>query len=215
MGESLNRSLVRHQTLNGASTDPPVISCRLASIPYNLCVRHLWSLLKQPCRSLSGISLRTYTKGRRKKMKTIYAFVLFVLVLAPTAAKAADHCTNEAIEPLVSRLAQAWATRKLGSLDKEKPYRGSVQVVVDHSTADKFEVKEKPNFEAMEQWLRSQEHKGVPARETRPLLWCAKGLCVFDFSAGIAHNHRYLRKVTYGHHNGCVYIKSVFLLDGD
>jgi len=42
-----------------------------------------------------------------KKMKTIYAFVLFVLVLAPTAAKAADHCTNEAIEPLVSRLAQA------------------------------------------------------------------------------------------------------------
>lgn len=148
-------------------------------------------------------------------MKAIYAFALFVLVLAPTAVKAADHCTNEAIEPLVNRLAQAWATRQLGSLDKEKPSRGSVQFVVGHSIADKFEVKENPNFEAIEQWLRSQEHKGVPARETRPLLWCARGLCVFDSSAGIAHKRRYLQKVTYEHHNGCVYIKSVFLLDGD
>ena len=148
-------------------------------------------------------------------MNTACAFVLLVLMLAPTTAKAVDHCTNEAIEPLVNRLAQVWATRQLGSLDKEKPSLGSVQFVVEHSIADNFEVKEKPNFEAIERWLRSQEHNGVPARETRPLLWCAKGLCVFDFSTGIAHNHRYLQKVTYEHRNGCVYIKSVFLLDGD
>ncbi len=148
-------------------------------------------------------------------MKTIYAFALFVLVLAPSAVRATDHCTNAGIEPLVDRLAQAWATRQLGSLDKEKPYLGPIQVVVEHSTADKLEVNEKSNLGAIEQWLMSQERKGFPAREARPLLWCARGLCLFDVSSGIAPNHRYLKKVLYEHKNGCVYIKSVFLLDGD
>lgn len=148
-------------------------------------------------------------------MKTIWTFVLLVCVLVPSAVRATEHCTNAAIEPLVDRLAQAWATKQLGSLDKEKPYLGPIQVVVEHSTADKLEVNEKSNLGAIEQWLSSQERKGFPAREARPLLWCARGLCMFDLSAGITPNHRYLKKVVYEHKNGCVYIKSVFLLDGD
>lgn len=148
-------------------------------------------------------------------MKTTYALFLLSFVLASSAAKAADHCKNEAIEPLAKRLAQAWEAKQLGNLDNERPYLGSIQFVIEHSIADNYEVEEKTNLGTIEQWLRSQESEGFPAREARPLLWCKKGLCVFDFSAGIAHNHRYMQKVTYEKKNGCVYIRSVFLLDGD
>lgn len=148
-------------------------------------------------------------------MKMTYAPVLVFSILAASAANAADRCKNEAIEPLVARLTQAWASKQLGSLDNERPYLGTIQFVVEHSSADHYEVEEKPNLEAIEQWLRSGEYKGYPMREARPLLWCKKGVCIFDFAAGIDHNRRYIQQITYEKKNGCVYIRSVFLLDGD
>lgn len=66
-----------------------------------------------------------------------------------------------------------------------------------------------------EAWLKSREHEDLPARSVKPFQKCAKGVCTFDFNGGILHNNLYLKKITYGVRNGCPYIKTIYLLDGD
>lgn len=148
-------------------------------------------------------------------MKTGQALLLTALVLSSSAAAAGGQCKGGAIEPLANRLAERFATKRLASLDPERPYRGSIQFVVEHAITDEHEVEEKPSLAAIEKWLMRHEPEGFSAREARPLSWCKKGLCVFDLPAGIEHNHRYVQKLTYGYDKGCPYIRSVFLLDGD
>ncbi len=155
-------------------------------------------------------------RGGPLNVPTGRMFWLLALLLAPpTAMAATGQCVQAAIEPLAKKLAADFAAKHLAGLDKERPYLKPIQFIVEHSITDDYEVEEMSNFSAIEQWLTGQEPEGMPVREARPLRWCKKGLCVFDLSAGIAHNHRYVQKLTYGYESGCPYLKSIFLLDGD
>lgn len=145
----------------------------------------------------------------------IVLFVALLLLLLPCCAMAADRCEHDKIEPLVHRLAQAWANRALASLDDEKPRLGPVRFMIEHALTDERESRRSNTLHDMDAWLSGFETGGFPVREARPLLRCRKGLCVFDLSAGIAHNHWYLEKVSYKMRGGCAWIGTVYVLDGD
>lgn len=148
-------------------------------------------------------------------MKNALLAITAVFAFSSWPTLADQPCKSGPIEKLAERMSQAFVAKQLGALDKDKPYLSSIQFVVEHSLAEGYEVEEAATLAAMERWLRLQESEGVPAREARPLSWCKKGLCVFDLSTGISHNHRYIQKLTYGRAKDCAYIKTVFLLDGD
>lgn len=140
--------------------------------------------------------------------------------------RAGNHADNDAalsnstIEQLVKSLAEAYEAKELGKLDIGRPYFGKVRIVIEHSLAednakDRFEIKSFKTLAMGEQWLKSREMHDVPARATKPLQRCRKGLCTYDFGGGINHNNLYLKKITYGYRNGRPYVKTIFLLDGD
>lgn len=142
----------------------------------------------------------------------------FVLLLALLAAMPAPAqvCQDDQIEKELQTLADAYVARRLEILDGTGIKQEKIQFVVEHSLAFDYEVEESKTFAGAEQWLRSLEtEKDFPRRETRPLDWCRKGLCIFNFEEGISHNTLYIHKVIYGYRNGCPYLKTVFLLNGD
>ncbi|MGZ5483230.1 MAG: hypothetical protein ACXWID_14740, partial [Pyrinomonadaceae bacterium] len=90
----------------------------------------------------------------------------------------------------------------------------------EHSLADdddpqRFEVRRFSSFARAEQWFKSREIEDLPGRYTRPVEKCARGVCTYNLEGGINHRSLYLRKITYGIRNGCPYIKTIYLLDGD
>src|SRR5262249_17387052 len=106
-------------------------------------------------------------------------------------------------------------------LDAARPYLGSVKIIIEHSLMEddakgRFVVRNFKSLAKADQWLKSRETSdGFPARETRPLKRCQRGVCSFDFDGGINHNHLYLKKIAYGYSKGHPYIKTIYLLDGD
>jgi hypothetical protein len=151
--------------------------------------------------------------------KLLIAVALLGSVLsAPVLAK--PSCKHETIEQLVKALGEAYDGKSLGSLDTDKPFAGKFRIVIEHSLADdnardRFVIKWFTSLRKAESWLKSREHEEMPARSTRPLVKCAKGVCTYDFDGGILHNNLYLKKITYGIRNGCPYLKTIYLLDGD
>lgn len=129
--------------------------------------------------------------------------------------------SDSSVEQLVKALAEAYASKSLGSLDAEHPLSGRVKISIENSLGEetdkgRFVTREFKTFGGAEQWLKSRERgEDGPARENMPLRGCRKGVCTYDFSAGILHNHLYLQKVAYGYLAGRPYIKTIFLLDGD
>jgi len=143
---------------------------------------------------------------------------VFFLILVGTAmpSYAAGTCNDITIEKTVNLLADAYAKKHMEVLDGFGIKSEEVQFVIEHSITFDYEVEEIKTFSQAEQWLKSLEtEKGMPAREVRPLSWCRKGLCVFDFEEGISHNTLYIHKVTYDYKNGCPSLRTVFLLNGD
>ena len=144
--------------------------------------------------------------------------VLVSVFSAPVSSK--PTCKNETIEQLVKAVSEAYAGKTLGTLDTQKPYRGRVRIVIEHSLAgdndkDRFVIKWFTSLARAESWLKSREHEEMPARSTMPLTKCAKGVCAYNFDGGILHNNLYLKKITYGMSGGCPYLKTIYLLDGD
>lgn len=132
----------------------------------------------------------------------------------------AKPCKKQSIENLVNALADSFAEKKMDRLDADRPYVGTFRILIEHSLADdndpqRFKVRRFRSFAAAEKWFKSQEIEGMPGRNTRPLLKCAKGVCSYNSEGGILHNNLYLTKITYGMRNGCPYIKTIYLLDGD
>jgi len=108
----------------------------------------------------------------------------------------------------------------MGSLDADRPYVGRFTIRIEHSLADdddpqRFEVRRFSSFARAERWFKSREIEGMPGRHTRPVIKCAKGVCRYNSEGGILHNNLYLTKITYGIRNGCPYIKTIYILDGD
>jgi hypothetical protein len=157
-------------------------------------------------------------------MKKILSTIALLLFVTSSIVPAAGTTKTTSIQDLVDKLATAYAIRDLGSLDADRPYRGSVRIVIEHSLAeddspDRFAIKSFKSLAAAQKWLISREtpNEGtpLPIPESRPLEKCRKGVCTFNFDGGILHNHLYLKKVTYGISGGSAYIKSIYLLDGD
>jgi hypothetical protein len=134
--------------------------------------------------------------------------------------QAESPCKKQTIEVLVKAVAEAHEAKTLGSLDAQKPYVGKLRIVIENSLAgdnakDRFTIKWFTSLARAETWLKSREHEELPARETKPLVRCTKGICTYNFDGGILHNHLYLKKITYGFRSGCPYIRTIYLLDGD
>lgn len=132
----------------------------------------------------------------------------------------AKPCKKQSIENLVNALAGSFAEKKMGGLDVDRPYLATFRIVIEHSLADdndpqRFKVLKFASFARAEKWFKSREIDGMPGRNTRPLLKCAKGVCSYNSEGGILHNNLYLTKITYGIRGGCPYIKTIYLLDGD
>jgi hypothetical protein len=122
------------------------------------------------------------------------------------------------VRQLATNVAQSYGKKTLGRLDQgRKP--SNVTVILENSLVEEgtpMKSQEFANFQAVETWLQSREREpGMPVRESRSLKSCQKGVCTFDFSQGILHNHLYLKKVMYGYRGDQPYIKTLHLLDGN
>lgn len=150
-----------------------------------------------------------------KRLAVAIALVAFVFAL-PVHGK--SPCKGRTIEQLVGEMVEGYEARNLRKLDAKHPYAGKVKIIIQHSLldgADEFESRRFSSFRQAERWLKSREMDGMPNRAAMALVRCEKGVCTFNFDGGIVHRVLYLKKITYGYRNGCPYIKSVLLLDGD
>jgi hypothetical protein len=84
--------------------------------------------------------------------------------------------------------------------------------LADDNDPQRFEVR---RFSRADRWFKSRESEGMPGRNTRPLLKCAKRLCTYNSEGGILNRNLYLTKITYSIRGGCPYLKTIHLLDGD
>ena len=154
---------------------------------------------------------------RNKTLVIVVAVILFSLSL-PVHAQ--SPCKKQPIEDLVKAVAEGYEAKTLGSLDVQKPYVGKVRIVIEHSLADdndkdRFVIKQFTSLARLERWLKSRETDGMPGRNIRTEVRCAKGVCDYSLAGGINHNNVYLKKITYGVRGGCPYLKTIYLLDGD
>ena len=141
------------------------------------------------------------------------SIVVFSCVLRATTALAAG-CDPAAITHMAERFAAHYVAHDLGALDKEKPFRESIQIVIEPSLAGDVQVGEFSTLSQVETWLKASESE-VTAREPLRLQWCKQGLCVFEPLEGISHNTRYVYRIGYGCSDGIPYLKYVVMLDGD
>jgi hypothetical protein len=166
---------------------------------------------------LTHIKVAHFSVKKLKMLCTVLTVIFFSLSLP---VKAVSPCKKQPIEDLVKAVAAAYEVKSMGRLDAQKPDVGKVRIVIENSLAednakDRFVIKWFSSLAQLEQWLKSREHEELPARESRPLVRCAKGVCTYNFDGGILHNHLYLKKITYGSRAGCPYLKTIYLLDGD
>lgn len=151
-------------------------------------------------------------------MKSYLAMVIVFLSIG--LAEAQSRCKKQPVKNLVEAVAESFANKTMGTLDADRPYAGRFTIRIEHSLADdndpdRFEVRRFSSFGRAERWFKSKEIEGLPGRNTRPLLKCAKGVCNYSSEGGLLHNNLYLTKITYGIRNGCPYIKAIHILDGD
>jgi hypothetical protein len=144
--------------------------------------------------------------------------VLMLLIPSNTVAKSPP--APGTIEQLAIELSDAYVTKNLGRLDRKYSLWGKVKIEIEDSLAGddnpgKPRTKEFQSLAQGEQWLKSKARNEFPVRESRPLIGCKQGSCTYDFSAGILHNHLYLKKISYGYKNGRPYLKTIYLLDGN
>jgi hypothetical protein len=159
----------------------------------------------------------------RKLMKittnSLSAVTLIALTLS-LSGRATAQCKKQPIDDLAKAVAEGFEAKTLHDLDAQKPYVGRVRLVIENSLAednarDRFVVRSFVSLAKAEAWLKSREHEEMPGRRSMPFQKCAKGVCTFNFDGGILHNTLYLKKISYGTRNGCPYLKTIYLLDGD
>lgn len=140
--------------------------------------------------------------------------------MSATAWIPSTQCKKQPVEDLVKSFADSFANRSMDTLDADRPYVGRITIRIEHSLADdddpqRFEVRRFSSFAGAEQWFKSREIEEMPERYTRPVEKCARGVCTYNLEGGINHRSLYLQKITYGIRNGCPYIKTIYILDGD
>ena len=128
------------------------------------------------------------------------------------SAHARSLSKTKTIEQLAKALSEAFTAKALDRLDAEQT--GTVKIVIEHSIAGNIETKNFRSFAKAEQWLKSREIEGGPARNSGRLLQCRAGVCTYE-QAGMLHNNLYLQKITYGLKKGRPYVKTIYVIDGD
>ncbi len=153
-----------------------------------------------------------------QRFSLIY-FIAFITLLAP-ANKAQNACQKQSIEQLAGSIAQNYESKSLSRLDPNRPYLSKYTLSIENSLVsdgepDQFEIKRFKSFRVAEKWLKSREFEGWPNRISVPLTTCKKGICRFNLQ-GINHKQLFLQKISYGYQkNGCPFVKTIFLLDGN
>ena len=155
-----------------------------------------------------------------KPIARISAAFSIALLASAVSVVAQPKCKKQPIKTLVEAFAESFTNKSMGTLDADRPYVGRFTIHIEHSLADdndpqRFEVRRFSSFARAEQWFKSREIEGMPGRNTRPVIKCAKGVCSYNSEGGILHNNLYLKKITYGIRNGCPYLKTIYILDGD
>lgn len=153
----------------------------------------------------------------RKKSAVALATIIFTGLSTIASGK---PCRKQSVERMVTAVAEAFVEKRLGVLDSDQPYVGSVRIVIEHSLADdndpqRFEIRRFRSLARAENWLKSREIEEWPGRYSRPPEKCARGVCTYNLDGGINHKSLYLQKITYGIRGGCPYVKTIYLLDGD
>jgi hypothetical protein len=153
-------------------------------------------------------------------MKIIQAAPSAFLAIIVIAGSVTAQCKKQPIDALAKGVAEGFEAKTLRDLDAQKPYAGRFRLVIEHSLADdnakdRFVVRSFVSLAKAEAWLKSREHDEMPGRQSMPFQKCSKGVCTFNFDGGILHNNLYLKKIAYGIRNGCPYLKTIYLLDGD
>jgi hypothetical protein len=152
--------------------------------------------------------------------RIVVTVALFLLVIS-SSTYSQSQPNSQTADQFARTLSEAYAAKTMAALDADHPYVGKVKIIIEHSLADdnakgRFVVKQFRTLAQFERWLKGREvEDGMPARESRPLKRCGKGVCTFDFDGGILHNHLYLKKISYGIRSGRYYIRTMYLLDGD
>lgn len=156
------------------------------------------------------------------KLSTKVFVVAFTLAMSASSISvtAKPKCKKQSIADLVNAFAESFANKTMAALDADRPYVGRITVRIEHSLADdndpkRFEVRRFASFARAEQWFKSREIEGLPGRNIRPLVKCARGVCSYNSGGGLLHNNLYLTRITYGIRNGCTYIKTIYIVDGD
>lgn len=149
--------------------------------------------------------------------RQLSALMLIVIVGVAAYAK---PCKKQSVVDLVKAVAKAFVEKKMGSIDVDRPYVGTIRIVIEHSLADdddpqRFEIKKFSTLARAERWLKSREIEEWPGRYSRPPEKCERGVCTYNLDGGINHKSLYLQKITYGIRGGCPYVKTIYLLDGD
>src|SRR5262245_25225243 len=146
----------------------------------------------------------------------VAAFIAFVLF---SAGHAGAQCKTRSIQKLAAEVVERFGAKTLAATDRNRPVRGQIKVTIEHSLADdddpqRFEIRRFPSLAKFEQWLKSREVDGMPGRYSRDLV-CARGVCRANMDGGINHNSLYLKRISYGLSNGCPFLKTIYILDGD
>jgi hypothetical protein len=154
------------------------------------------------------------------KSQTKTTTTALLVLLTVISATASSKCKKQPVADFAKTLAQSFEGKTMAQLDATRSYSGTFRIVIEHSLADDdspdlFVVRRFRSLAAFEKWLKSREIEGLPGRNSMPLVGCARGVCKFQSDVGILHNNLYLKRVTYGIRNGCPYIKTIYLLDGD
>lgn len=145
---------------------------------------------------------------------TFLLMIALFLASSTLSSDARPPSGTDAVDKLATAVSEGFTTKSLGALDAQRPYVGTVKIVIEHSLSGRRETKTFKSLAAVERWLKRREREDGPARNSGPLLQCAKGVCEFDQN-GLLHNNLYLQKVTYGMRKGRPYIKGIYILDGD
>lgn len=122
---------------------------------------------------------------------------------------------TQTIEQFADAVATAWGAGNLGSLDAERPYVGSVRVVVEGTVGEPPMIWRKTfrTLAQVDRWFKSRERADGPGRNIGLLKQCSKGACTFE-QEGMLHNNLYLKKITYGMRKGKPYVKAIYIEDG-
>lgn len=138
-----------------------------------------------------------------------FIFWICCSLLAVSVAPAQDQKAEDA----ALRVASAFRTKTLASLDRDVMRKGGVRVVVEHSLADKVEDRTFRSFAAADRWL-STNGGGTPGRHAATFERCTKRTCHFK-ETGLLHNNLYLTSIDYTRARGRIYVRTIYILDGD